>query len=58
VPPSIYTASYPCWFLDYKMVKESFEKKYTLVSEHENDTRIELDGHSVQYKGFLLELKK
>ncbi|HTE12913.1 MAG TPA: methyltransferase, TIGR04325 family [Chitinophagaceae bacterium] len=58
VPPSIYTASYPCWFLDYKMVKESFEKRYTLVSEHENDTRIELDGRSVQYKGFLLELKK
>jgi putative methyltransferase (TIGR04325 family) len=57
VPPSIYTASYPCWFLSYEKVKASFEKNYTIVSQHHNDSVIELDGRKLQYKGFFLELK-
>jgi putative methyltransferase (TIGR04325 family) len=58
VPPAIYTASYPCWFLNYLAVKKCFEKKYSVVSEHTNDSVIELDGKKIQYKGLLLELKK
>ena len=58
VPPAIYTVSYPCWFLNYTAVKNSFEKKYSVMSEHINDAVIELDGRRIPYKGFLLEFKK
>ncbi|MEO6001397.1 MAG: methyltransferase, TIGR04325 family [Chitinophagaceae bacterium] len=58
VPPSIYTASYPCWFLNIEKVIEAFGKKYSLLSEHFNDDFIELDGNPIPYQGFVLELKK
>ena len=58
VPPAIYNASYPCWFLDYHKVLTAFSEKYSVVSEHRNDSSIELDGRTIQYQGFLLELKK
>jgi len=57
VPPSIYPASYPCWFLSYKkLVTAVADNKYLIVSEHVNDSRILLDGNSVQYRGFLAKL--
>ncbi len=58
VPPSIYSASYPCWFFNYSTIKKGFEKKYAMVSEHMNDAVIELDGRRITYSGFLMELKK
>jgi putative methyltransferase (TIGR04325 family) len=58
VPPSIYSASYPCWFLDYEHVKKVLSTKYQVVSEHNNEDVIELDGRQIPYKGLLLELKK
>lgn len=58
VPPSIYTASYPCWFLDYDNVVAAFSEKYTLLNAHYNDDTIELDGRIICYQGFLMELKK
>jgi len=57
VPPSIYKASYPCWFLDYNAVKSAIGSQYSIISEHDNDTSIELDGRKVQYKGLLAQLK-
>lgn len=57
VPPAIYEASYPCWFLDYASVLARFKKSYEVVTEFVNDTVIELDGHKVPYQGFLLALK-
>lgn len=57
VPPAIYTASYPCWFLNYEAVKKAFEATYNIVTEYLNDSVIELDGRKLQYKGFLMELK-
>jgi putative methyltransferase (TIGR04325 family) len=57
VPPSIYNGSYPCWFLDYEAVKSAFMRKYIVITEHHNDSVIELDGRKIKYKGFLLELK-
>jgi putative methyltransferase (TIGR04325 family) len=57
VPPSIYKASYPCWFLDYNEVKSAIGSQYSIISEHDNDTSIELDGRKVQYKGLLAQLK-
>lgn len=57
VPPSIYTASYPCWFLNYDKVKQAFTDQYRMVSEHLNDSVIELDGKKIRYKGLLFERK-
>ena len=56
VPPSIYPASYPCWFLSYKKLKELVSDKYVIVSEHLNDSEILLDGNPVRYRGFLAKL--
>lgn len=56
VPPSIYPASYPCWFLSYEKLKELVAGKYVIVSEHLNDSKILLDGNPVQYRGFLAKL--
>ena len=57
VPPDIYEASYPCWFLDYASVLARFTADYEVVTEFVNDTIIELDGHKIPYQGFLLALK-
>jgi len=57
VPPAIYTASYPCWFLDYEKVKGTLEKQYKVRKEFTNDSVIELDYRPLQYKGCLFELK-
>jgi putative methyltransferase (TIGR04325 family) len=56
VPPAIYDASYPCWFLDYQKLLENIKAKYTLVSEHQNESIIQLDGHKIRYQGFLAKL--
>ena len=57
VPPFIYPASYPCWFLSYKkLVTAIGDNKYTIVSEHFNDSKIFLDGNPIQYRGFLAKL--
>lgn len=56
VPPSIYNASYPCWFLSYKKLKALMSDKYIIVSEYFNDSKILLDGRSIQYRGFLAKL--
>lgn len=54
VPPSIYTASYPCWFFDQNRLLNYFENKYKLVEIFDA-----LDGKSDEYefKGFVLEKK-
>jgi putative methyltransferase (TIGR04325 family) len=57
VPPSIYEASYPCWFLDHQHIKSCLEKKYAVVTEHKNDSYIFLDGKKIQYRGLLLKSK-
>jgi len=56
VPPSIYTASYPCWFLSYEKIKSIITENYTIVTEHKNDSKIILDGRSIQYRGFLAKM--
>lgn len=54
VPPSIYTASYPCWFFDQNRLLNYFQNKYKLVEIFDA-----LDGKSNEYKfkGFVLEKK-
>ena len=58
VPPDIYKASYPCWMLNYDGVKKTLCDMYTLISEHQNDSFIFLDGRKIQYKGLLFKIKE
>jgi putative methyltransferase (TIGR04325 family) len=57
VPPEIFEASIPCWFLDYSKVKACLQPAYEIVSEHTNDTNILLDGKKIPYRGLLLKRK-
>ncbi|HET7003018.1 MAG TPA: methyltransferase, TIGR04325 family [Puia sp.] len=58
VPPQIYKASYPCWMLNYDTVKKIFSDRYMLISEHENESSIFLDGKKIQYKGLFFKIKE
>ncbi|MFA6761020.1 MAG: methyltransferase, TIGR04325 family [Sulfuricurvum sp.] len=53
VSPSIYDASYPCWFLDKKRVFETFAKQYTIIESFEST----IDGRGANYEvlGFVAE---
>lgn len=53
VPPEIYEASYPCWFLSYSKVKQQLAGKYDIFSEHVNTHSLVLDGRRIYYQGFL-----
>ena len=55
VPPDIYNASYPCWMLNFMAVKMELTRNYQLISEHENDSCIFLDGKKIRYRGLLLK---
>ena len=56
VPPEIYEASYPCWFLNYDRVKQKISEGYSIISEHKNESITYLDGRSIHYKGFLAKI--
>ncbi|PWT96528.1 MAG: methyltransferase, TIGR04325 family [Bacteroidetes bacterium] len=56
VPPSIYEASYPCWFLDYGKVISAI-RPYEIVLEFLNESRIFLDGRPIRYRGMLAKFK-
>jgi len=58
VPPEIYEASYPCWMLNYDMVKKTLSDMYMLISEHQNESFIFLDGKKIQYRGLLFKIKE
>ena len=58
VPPEIYKASYPCWMLNYEYLKNILTAEYDLISTHENDSFIFLDGRKIQYRGFLFKIKQ
>ena len=57
IHPAIYEASYPCWFLSYSKVSDAVGKQYTITEEYQNELYIYLDGHKIQYRGLLAELK-
>jgi putative methyltransferase (TIGR04325 family) len=56
VPPDIYEASYPCWFLNYCSIKQTIMEAYSIIAEHKNESVAYLDGHKIQYKGFLAKI--
>jgi len=58
VSPEIYIANYPCWMLNEEHVKTVLATEYQLISTHENESHIFLDGKKIQYRGFLFKIKK
>lgn len=60
VPESIYSATYPCWFISAPRLKSLFIESYTIVAEFEssNDGPAQvINGIPVGWKGFILEAK-
>lgn len=55
VSPDIYDASYPCWMLNYSHVKGELTRNYHLISEHDNEFSISLDGRNIRYRGLFLK---
>jgi putative methyltransferase (TIGR04325 family) len=58
VPPEIYKASYPCWMLNYENIQSALASNYDLISSHENDSHIFLDGIKIHYRGMLYKIKE
>lgn len=58
VPPQIYTASYPCWLLDYGQLKKALSQHYTILQEYTNDLVIYVEGKETPYKGLTAKLKE
>jgi putative methyltransferase (TIGR04325 family) len=57
VPPTIYPASYPCWFFSRRKFTSFFEDAYELVEEFDALAGVmHLDGKEVALdKGFILK---
>lgn len=54
VPPEIYEASYPCWFLSEEKLLKVFEKDYRQIFTFDSFDKANIPS---QYKGFLFERK-
>jgi putative methyltransferase (TIGR04325 family) len=54
VPPEIYLASYPAWFLNQNKFLDIFLKKYDLIFEFDSFDKVNIPS---QFKGFFLKLK-
>lgn len=52
VPPSIYPASYPAWFLSKQKFLNLFQNKYKLVVEFDGADRVNVDS---EFKGFIFQ---
>jgi putative methyltransferase (TIGR04325 family) len=57
VPPSIYTASYPCRIMNEQKFLSHFEKHYTLVTSFESSHTIYIEGAPLPYKGYIFRKK-
>ena len=58
VPPFIYKASYPAWFLNYEKVRETLiQQDYMVINEYNNDSFLFLDGKKIVYKGIVFKKK-
>jgi len=56
VPPEIYEASYPAWFLDEKEFLSKFDGKYNIILDFENNIDVVREIPSI-YKGYLFKKK-
>jgi hypothetical protein len=57
VPPSIYNASYPAWFLTEPTFRTILQKNYDLVCEYPAGEGFHIDDSEVVFKGFQYQLK-
>ena len=55
VPPEIYDAQYPAWFLNEEKFLAMFKDKYELILDFENN--IDKAKIPAKYKGFLFKRK-
>lgn len=58
VPPQVYDASYPCWFLSEEKFLNFFESRYNLIADFSALGGV-VNRHGVkgEYKGFIFETK-
>jgi putative methyltransferase (TIGR04325 family) len=52
VPPTIYSASYPCWFFDREKLLRPFHREWRIVSEWPAFDQADI---AAEYRGFALE---
>jgi putative methyltransferase (TIGR04325 family) len=52
VPPSIYPASYPCWFFNRGRLVESFGDDWRVVAEWPSPDYVDIDA---EYGGMVVE---
>jgi putative methyltransferase (TIGR04325 family) len=52
VPPSIYDASYPCWFFDRDKLIDGFGSDWRVIDEWATDDYVDIDA---EYRGLVLE---
>jgi len=57
VPPSIYNASYPAWFLNERTFRSIFEKRYDLTCEYPAGEAFHFENGEVIFKSFQYQLK-
>ena len=59
VPPQVYPASYPCWFLGEEKFRTFFASTYELLAEFGSDEgKVNQHGVQGEFKGFLFKRKK
>ncbi|HEV8073880.1 MAG TPA: methyltransferase, TIGR04325 family [Opitutaceae bacterium] len=54
VPPGIYTASYPVWFLNRRQFLAHFDRRYRVVQEYASAAVWSVDGRDYHSTGLLL----
>lgn len=54
VAPSIYEASYPCWFLNFEKFRNKLRLKYDIISEFDSFDKV---MYPSMFKGFILRSK-
>ncbi len=52
VPPSIYRASYPCWFFDRRALLQPFAAGWRIVAEWPTGDEVDIDA---EFRGLMLE---
>lgn len=57
VPPQIYRASYPAWFLSEIAFRKVFTKRYELICEYEGPDNLHPEHGRAIFKGFQYQLK-
>lgn len=55
VPPSIYEASYPCWFLDRGSLRRSLASTWDFVEEWVNEDDVDIEA---EHRGMMLERRR